>query len=122
MALHWQWNEKCGEAVIGREPGGQYEEFTVSLYQGNAFLIMLCEWEDHGEKLWSMWNFFADRQHMKNCLGLNRKDGFTNNLFNDPRQTIKSIRINKKKYRYTKDLVAALAQAFDSITIELFSE
>jgi hypothetical protein len=83
-------------------------------------------YEYHNERTdqdeYTLFNFFADKQHMKNCLGLNRKDGFTNNLFNDPRQTLKSIRINKKKYRYTKDLVAALTQAFDDITIELFSE
>ena len=37
MALNWNWKEKCGEAVIQQ---GE-KEWTISLYQGNAFLIVI---------------------------------------------------------------------------------
>ena len=42
MALNWSWNGKCGEAVF--EQRGK--EFTVNLYQGNAYLIFLYEHKD----------------------------------------------------------------------------
>lgn len=123
MALHWKWDEKCGEAVVAMRTETGEKDYTISLYEGNAFLIMLCEWEDHGEKLWSMWNFFADKEHAKNCLGLNKKGGYTDNVLNQPgRQVLKSIRLNKSKHRRAKDLITMLTRAFDELTIELYTD
>lgn len=117
MALHWRWEDKVGEAVI-RQQGDK--EYTMSLYEGNAFLIMLWEWEEDGEEKWNMYTFFADEQHMKNCLGLNKKGGYEN-IF-DGRDELVKIRINKAKYHYTEKLVKALVKAFDNITIEIYKE
>ena len=123
MALHWNWDEKCGEAVVTMRTETGEQDYTLSLYEGNALLIMLSEWEENGEKLWSMWNFFADREHAKNCLGLNKKGGYTDNILNRPGSLVlKSIRLNKSKHRHAKDLIALLAQAFDELTITLVSE
>ena len=70
MALHWQWNEKCGEMVF-REKDGR--EYTLSLYEGNALLIMLHEYKDEtGEDYYNMWSFWADEARAKNCLGLSK--------------------------------------------------
>ncbi|MBQ7436129.1 MAG: hypothetical protein IJV30_02240 [Oscillospiraceae bacterium] len=119
MALNWKWDEKCGEAII-RQQG---KDWTISLYQGNAFLIFLYEYTDEaGEKMYQMYNFWLDKQHMKNCLGLNKKEGYGDNMFGSPDCKLVSVRINKEKYRYTKDLILALIQAFDDLTIELYSE
>ena len=119
MALNWKWDEKCGEAII-RQQG---KDWTISLYQGNAFLIFLYEYTDEaGEKMYQMYNFWLDRQHMKNCLGLNKKEGYGANMFGSPDCKLVSVRINKEKYRYTKDLILALIQAFDDLTIDLYSE
>lgn len=64
MSLNWQWNEKIGELEIAQEINGEMKDFTISLYTGNATLIMLHECD----KRWTMYNFFADKKHMMNCL------------------------------------------------------
>jgi hypothetical protein len=123
MALHWQWDEKCGEAtLVQMYPDEEDREFKLGLYTGNACLIMLSEWEEDGESMWNMFSFWADKDHMKNCLGLNKKQGYTDNMYATPYQKITKVKLNKKKCRYFKDIVAALAQAFDDLTIEVVSE
>ena len=115
MALVWDWNKKIGEAEIAR---GE-ERFTVNLYQGNAFLIMLYEYTDNdGKEKYSMYSFFADEYHAKNCFGLSKG---SSNIFHAG-ERIAKVRLNKKKYRYTKELVGMLVRAFDEIQIEIFSE
>lgn len=59
MALRWAWENKIGELDIQQ---GEHK-FTLSLYQGNALLIMLHEREES----YTMYNFFADKTHFKNC-------------------------------------------------------
>lgn len=123
MALHWDWNEKCGEAtLVQREDDGTEKEFKLGLYTGNACLIMLYEWEENGEKMWSMFSFWAGVDHMKNCLGLNKKQGYTENIHDRGYQTFTKFKLDKKKCRYFKEIVAALIRAFDNITIEVVSE
>ena len=118
MSLNWRWNEKCGWAVFQQ---GE-KEFYVNLYKGNAFLIFLYEYEENGEAMYQLYSFWADKQHMKNCLGLNQKGGYGGNMFDEGGCKLKKIRINKAKYPYTKDLVQTLVQAFDDLTIEIFKE
>ncbi len=66
MALRWQWEECIGELEIKNQ-----NKARIRVYQGNALLIFLNEWQsDKGESLWSMYNFFADKGHFDNC----RKD------------------------------------------------
>lgn len=59
MALRWQWNEKIGELEIAQ---GE-KHFTISCYTGNAMIIMLHEHEER----YTLYSFFADKQHFKNC-------------------------------------------------------
>ena len=59
MALRWEWENKIGELDI--EQGEK--KFTLSVYQGNALMIILYENED----TWQMYHFFADKSHFKNC-------------------------------------------------------
>lgn len=62
MGFRWQWNECIGQLEI------ENQSCPIKVYQGNALLIFLNEWENkEGEHLWSMYNFFADKQHFKNC-------------------------------------------------------
>lgn len=118
MALCWSWEDKCGEAIFKQGK----KEFSVNLYQGNAFLIFIYEYEEDGQKMYNLYNFFLSKQHMKNCLGMNKKEGFSKNIFNEGYDRLKLIRINKAKYSYTKELTQALIQAFDEIMIELYNE
>lgn len=124
MALLWDWNEKCGEATLWEKRNdGTEQEFPLTLYKGNAFLIMLYEFtDDDGTDKYDMVGFFVDKDHAKNCFGLNKKGGHTDNMYEREWQKITRIRLNKSKYPYTKELVQMLSQAFDNITIEIYSE
>ena len=122
MALRWAWSDKVGTmTLVQKHEGEDDREFSISLYDGNCFLIMLNEWAEDGEHMYSMYNFFADKEHAKNCLGLNKRDGYTSNILNTPYNTVTKFRLSKN-YRYLKDLVPMLVKAFDNITIEIYSE
>ena len=41
MALRWQWNEGIGELEIEEQ-----SKAKIKIYQGNALLIFLNEWEN----------------------------------------------------------------------------
>ncbi len=117
MALNWSWSEKCGEAVF--EQNGK--EFTTSLYQGNAYLIFIYEFEENGDKMYNLWTFWADKEHAKRCLGLAKGDEYYN-LYNDGIDILKKIRINKEKYHKASELVGLLVKAFDDLAIEIYSD
>lgn len=118
MALYWDWKEKCGEATLVQEFNGERREFTLSLYTGNAFLIMLYEYEKDGQGMYDMSSFWIDEGHMKRCLGLDKKGGFTDNAHRD----ITEIRLSKTKCRHLKKIVPALVQAFDNLKIEIYTD
>ena len=124
MALHWSWNEKCGEGTFVQTIQEKEREFTVSFYEGNAFLIMLNEFkDDDGTDVYTMYNFFADKDHAKRCLGLAKNsDGEKWNILSAHGTTWKKIRLNKAKSHNWKQLVTMFAQAFDNITIEIYTE
>ena len=123
MALRWDWDEKCGEATITQKRGDEVKEYTLTLYQGNAFLIMLNEFEEDGKQMWAMWNFFISKDHAKRCLGLD-KTYSDENMFDEDTNRLTKIRLNKAKMGKAdlKALVTMLIQAFDHITIEIFNE
>ena len=68
MSLNWNWSEKCGEAVFEQRD----KEFTVNLYQGNAYLIFIYEYEEDGNNMYNLFTFWADKGHAKRCLGLEK--------------------------------------------------
>ena len=118
MSLNWLWSEKCGEATM--HDLRDDKDFTVVLYKGNAYLIMLNEWVEDGQEKYSMYSFWADKDHMKSMLGLDKKND--ENAYNTPYVRMTKIRLNKKKNPYTKQIVEALVKAFDKITIEIYEE
>ena len=124
MALKWLWKDKCGEIEVEQTREGETHSYTLSLYEGNAFLIMLYEYKNKkGEDVYDMWSFFVDKTHAKRCLGLQKNgDGELLNLFDDTWQKFTKIRLNKAKSKYWKDHVTLFAQAFDNITIEIYTE
>lgn len=122
MALRWDWKEKCGEATLVQDFGRGLEEHKLALYTGNAFLIMLSEWtDDDGNDMYNMYSFWVDKYHMKNCLGLNKKEGYTENLYAG-RDRITEIRLDKDRCKHLKDIVPALVQAFDNLKVEIYTE
>lgn len=122
MSVNWNWDDKCGEVTVKQmHPKEADREFTISLYNGNCMVVMLYEYKDEqtGEDMYNFFSFFSDKGHAKNCLGLSKG---TNNIFNTPYQQFTKVRLDKKKCRYFKDLVALFAQAFDNIEIEVYTE
>lgn len=115
MSLNWSWNEKCGEAVFEQLD----KEFTVNLYQGNAYLIFIYEYNEDGKDMYNLWTFWADKVHAKRCLGLEK--GYEN-LYSDGRDKLKKIRINKSKFSKTSEMIGLLVKAFDDLVIEIYSE
>ena len=51
-----------------------------------------------------------------------KKEGYTGNMYDQPSQRFTRFRINKAKCRYYKDIIPALIEAFDAITIEVYNE
>jgi len=120
MALHWDWNKKVGEATFVDTYNGDNREYTVSLYNGNACLIFLYEYKENDTDMWQMSDFWIDKNHMKNCLGLNKKGGYTENLLDKEYRRLSKIRLDKKNCKYLKDITTALIQAFDKLVIEIY--
>lgn len=120
MALNWNWDGKCGEIVLQQKnENDEWQSYTLNLYQGNACLIMLHEYTDtnDGKEKYELYGFFADKDHMKRCLGLTKGDY---NMYSTGYERFTMLRLDKAKNRYWKDIVSAFAQAFDTITIELY--
>ena len=103
MALQWRWKEKCGEiTMVQTYPDEEDQKYTISLYKGNAYLIMLHEYErTPGTEAYEVFGFFNDKQHMRACLGLEKKRGYTSNIYETPYQRFTKLRINKARYRHT---------------------
>lgn len=120
MSLNWMWNDKMGEAVMQLLSTDMPRYETLNLYQGNALMIALHETRDQeGRNLYSMQWFAADEQHLKNLLGLNRKQGFDNNTFGT--WGIKKLKLNTR-YKSVPKIVSLIAKAKMPITIELYYE
>ena len=122
MAIQWRWDEKIGEAIVRQSIGDKTKDFTKSIYDGNCFMIFLNEWNEDGVDKYSLYSFFADERHAKICLGLDKREEYAGNIFNDGLNTLIKLRINKKKSRNYKKIVTLFAQAFDNLEIEIYSE
>lgn len=120
MALYWNWNEKCGEAVLRQTINGKEKEFTLNLYQGNAYLIFISEYKEDDNDVYNVWSFWIDRNHAKNCLGVSGKD--CHNIYTSEWQTISKFRLNKDKLNHFADIVSLIAKGFDNVAIEIYSE
>ena len=119
MALYWNWSEKVGEAVFEFETDNGFIEKTMNLYNGNAYLIIINEYQENGTDMYNMFSFFVDKAHMNRCLGLEK--GSTN-ILNHSYSRLKKLKLNKKKCKYFKTILAAFASAFDNLEIEIFTE
>ena len=120
MSLNWEWKDKCGTLEAECENiRGEKVNYTFTLYRGNAMLIVLDEQEDK----YSLVSFFADDYHLKNLLGLNKKQGYTENHISG--WGWKKMTINTKKYncqKYLLKMIDLLLQGVPELKIELYQE
>lgn len=77
MALNWDWKDRIGYLVLDiPEKDNRWENVKVNLYGGNALMIGINEWKEDGKDMYSLFTFFADEQHAKNCLGLAKNEEY----------------------------------------------
>ena len=113
MAITWKWDEKCGIATFEQNIDGEQRIYTVDLYVGNCFLIMLHEFTENGNEKYSLHTFFIDEEHMERCM----KDNIFSRF-----DRLTDIRINKAKCRNWKKIVELLMNYMDEVTIKLYTD
>ena len=104
MSLNWEWNDKMGDCTYANGA-------KANLYQGNALVIAVCEYEDNTYQL--EW-FACDENHMKNMLGLTK--GY-DNVFEG--FGIVKIRLDVN-HRNTAKLAQLIVKSNTPITIEMY--
>ena len=105
--LVWSWSDKCGELKCGKS--------TLNLYEGNALMILISEWtNDEGTEQYTVWSFFGDKEHAKNCLGLSK--GHENIYADCPWE---KLTLYRSKSHNWKQFVELAAKAFPEIEIHL---
>lgn len=108
MSLTWNFNQRAGVIFL---PSGR----MLTCYQGNAYLIILNETETD----YTLVSFWADAQHMKNCLGLSK--GFSNcytKSYDD--WTGSKWVLYKDNCKNTSKIAEALVRAFVAVTVQVF--
>ena len=113
MALQWSFKERIGTWKIFHKNIGWV---TYNLYKGNAFKIMLYEYEKDGEQYYDLFDFWADKQHMKNCLGQASGYDFIYEDWDINKITLYRDKIEKKWFN---DFSHAVFSAFKNISIRL---
>lgn len=120
--LRWHWKKIIGEIVYKGEP--PYNKKRI--YQGNCLGVIgvfdnpsPCNdlekpgWVVYGE-------FWNDLDHLKNCLGLNKKEGYSDNLYAD----VVKVRLNTFYRDEDKKEFDAMCRLFMEahVTLELYYE
>lgn len=122
MALNWNWSDKCGAIRFTQKRHDKEYNYTVSLYQGNAYLIMLWEYQENGQDMYNLYSFWADKDHAKRCLGIDPK--YTATYGDNTCSEWESITLYRDKLgaKKTGELVGMLAKAFDHLDIHITNE
>lgn len=122
MALTWEWNNSCGTAVIEQRIHDETREYNMTLYEGNAYLIMLHEYTENDKDMYELFSFWLDKAHMERMLGIsNRGKRVNTNTLDQPYNRLKSIRLDKSRCRNVTEIAKAIIQAFDNIEIEIYT-
>lgn len=101
MALNWNFTDDYIGTLYTIE--GE-KEFSHPIYDGNAFAIFTNEWEEEGKRMYSLYTFFADEKHAKNCFGLT-KEYKGNNIFSDKKTRWELKRDSKNARKLAKMLI-----------------
>lgn len=68
MSINWNWKDKIGVLRVRREFDDEVQRFDVAIYEGNADLIFIYEFNDGGVDKYSLYNFYCDLDHFKRCM------------------------------------------------------
>lgn len=110
--LTWDYSKQIGTATLEQKISGEVRRFTLSLYEGNAFLILTHQYQgEDGKEMERLISFFYDAGHLRRCLDDGMFTGW---------ERITAIRIDKSVSRNWKSFVPVLAEYLDDITVEFF--
>lgn len=72
MSINWNWKDNIGVLKVkdifytdGKE---EFKEFYIQIYEGNADLIFIYEYEEDNQERYSLYNIFCDLPHLKRCI------------------------------------------------------
>lgn len=106
--LNWNWKNKIGELDIV----SYGKKFTVNLYRCNGLIAMIYEFDDEGVEKYTMYNFWSDKSHMMNCLGLSK--GYKENIHDNQFIELRMIHCKEQEVIYS-----AISKAYWSNDITL---
>lgn len=66
--LQVDYTRKLGKVVITQEQDGQPIDFNTNIYWCNGLAAFIYEYDEDGEHVYQLMNFFADKQHIKNLI------------------------------------------------------
>lgn len=66
MSINWNWSKKHGEMDVMFNN----EKYTVNIYESNALLCAIYEFEKDRKSVYNLYTFWSDKDHAKRCLGL----------------------------------------------------
>lgn len=112
MALRWDFKAKSGTITTAKDG-------TKNWYEGNALMIVLNEWKEEETDYYSLAWFFLDKDHAKNCFGLNPKEGYKSNMFTEEDNPFTELVIYRKNCQRWKDLLSVVQKAFPDCRIIL---
>ena len=107
MAIRWDFKEKCGQVV-------DHDGNVHNWYEGNALMVITNEWKEGDSELYSMWCFFADKDHLKNCCGLTKGH---ENIFEG--EEWQELTIDTKYCHYWKDIITMLMKVMPDCKITI---
>lgn len=109
--LTWKWENKIGKWI---EKVGE-KEYEYNIYECNGLAVMLYEFIENDTEKYSMHGFFADENHLKNMLGLNK--GYNDNCYDNC-----FVRLEIKNCKTAKVLIKNLIKAKFSNKINIIIE
>ena len=72
MSINWNWKDNIGvlkvKKIFYTNDKEEFKEFYIQIYEGNADLIFIYEYEENGQNFYSLNTFFCDLPHLKRCI------------------------------------------------------
>ena len=112
--LQWQWDKCIGTWSVYYDSDIGWR--TYKLYRGNAFKIMIYEYKEDGIEKYDVYDFWADRNGMKNCLGETEDYDF---IYHEWKRNKIVLYRNMIDRKWLKDFTDSVLNAFDDISLRI---
>lgn len=126
MAVTWYWNHILGELTRKSEYDGKPYK-TRLLGGGNVLCVMAIKAnaDDDGrpykKPVWTVYcEFFSDEQHMRNCLGLNKKKRRDGKPFTNLYENATKLKLNAYYWKEVLPIAKAFVEV--GVTVEFYNK